>query len=290
MPGSPVVRPLAEADVAAAFDVSTSAFDALDAANHRPSESLTEERTRHGHARIAHLLETDPAGSWVAADGESVVGVALALRREQVWGLSLLTIHPRFQSIGLGRRLLDAALAYGQECRGGIILSSDDPRAMRRYARAGFSLLPGVRAVGEVRAALEPTEEVRPATVSDLELCAVASRAVRGAAHTADVRLALEEGYHVVVADRPTGVGFAVHRDGTPVLLAATRPAIAADLLRACLAAGTARVGVYYVTHAQPWAIDVALDAGLSIEPHGPVFVRGDVGPMTPYLPSAAYL
>ena len=113
---------------------------------------------------------------------------------------------------------------------------------------------------------------------------------MRGAAHTADVRFALEHGYAVLVSEQPTGVGFAVHSYGTPVLLAATRPAIAADLLRACLAAGPAKLGVYYVTHAQPWAIDVILDAGLSIEPHGPVFVRGDVGPMTPYLPSPAFL
>jgi len=290
MPRPPVVRPLTEADVAGAFDVSTTAFDALDAANHRPSEPLTPERIEQGRARIAHLLETDPGGSWVAAHGSAIVGIALAIRREQIWGLSLLTVHPRFQSLGLGRRLLDAALGYGTDCRGGIILSSDDPRAVRRYARAGFSLLPAVRAVGEVRAALEPTEEVRPATLADLELCAAASRAVRGAAHTPDVRFALDRGFGVLVCEHPGGVGFAMQRNGTPVLLAATGSEVAADLLRACLASGAARVGVYYVTHAQPWAIDVILDAGLSVEPQGPVFVRGDVGPMSPYLPSGAFL
>jgi len=290
MPKPPVVRPLAEADVAAAFDVSTTAFDALDSANHRPSDPVDDEGTRRGRARIAHLLDTDPGGSWVAADGGAVVGIALALRREDLWGLSLLTVHPRFQSIGLGRQLLDVALRYGEGCGGGLILSSVDPRAIRRYGRAGFSLLPCVRAVGEVRAALEPTQEVRPATVSDLELCAEASRAVRRAAHTADIRFALNQGFSVLVSEQSSGVGFAVHRHGSAVLLAATRPEIAADLLRACLAAGTARVGAYYVTHAQPWAIDVVLDAGLSIEPHGPVFARGDVGPLAPYLPSGAFL
>ena len=290
MPGSPVVRPLAETDVAAAFEVSTTVFDALDSTHHRSSEPITEARTEQGRARIAHLLGTDPGGSWVADDGGAVVGIALALRREDLWGLSLLTVLPQFQSIGLGRRLLDVALGYGQDCRGGIILSSDDPRAIRRYARAGFSLLPCVRAVGEVRPGLEPAGAVRPATVSDLDLCAEASRAVRGAAHTADIGFALSRGFSVLVAEQPAGVGFAVHRDGTVVLLAATDADVAADLLRACLTAGPATVGVSYVTHAQPWAIDVVVDAGLSIQPHGPVFVRGDVGPMTPYVPSGAFL
>ncbi len=32
------------------------------------------------------------------------------------------------------------------------------------------------------------------------------------------------------------------------------------------------------------------LDAGLVLKPGGAVFVRGDVGPFTPYLPSGAYL
>ena len=32
------------------------------------------------------------------------------------------------------------------------------------------------------------------------------------------------------------------------------------------------------------------LDAGLALKPGGAVFVRGDVGPFAPYLPSGAYL
>jgi hypothetical protein len=32
------------------------------------------------------------------------------------------------------------------------------------------------------------------------------------------------------------------------------------------------------------------LDAGLSLTNDGAVFVRGDVGPFRPYLPSGAYL
>jgi hypothetical protein len=34
----------------------------------------------------------------------------------------------------------------------------------------------------------------------------------------------------------------------------------------------------------------VGLEAGLSLNTDGPVFVRGEVGPMAPYLPSGAYL
>jgi hypothetical protein len=88
------------------------------------------------------------------------------------------------------------------------------------------------------------------------------------------------------------GRGFAVHREGSPFLVAAVDDAAARDLLWSCLAAGSpgGSVHVDFVTAGNDWAIEVALDAGLSLSPDGPVFVRGEVGPLAPYLPSGAYL
>jgi hypothetical protein len=36
--------------------------------------------------------------------------------------------------------------------------------------------------------------------------------------------------------------------------------------------------------------VQACLRAGLALSPDGPVYVRGDVGPLAPYLPSGAYL
>ena len=49
-------------------------------------------------------------------------------------------------------------------------------------------------------------------------------------------------------------------------------------------------VAVEAVTHGQQWAVEVLVDAGLTLHTVGAVFVKGDVGPMTPYLPSGAFL
>ena len=88
------------------------------------------------------------------------------------------------------------------------------------------------------------------------------------------------------------GGGFAVEREGSPVVLAAADEAIATDLLWSCLgeAAPGASVHVDFITEDNAWAIRVALDAGLDLSPDGPVFVRGETGPLAPYLPSGAYL
>src|SRR3954451_5141487 len=141
-----------------------------------------DARAARGQSRVAHLLETDPGGAWVAEAEGRVVGVALALVREGLWGLSLLAVEPIRQDQGIGRRLLDAALGYADGARGAIILSSTDPKAMRRYARAGFALRPAVAAAGIVERSALPARHprVRAATGVDLELTEDVSRKVRG--------------------------------------------------------------------------------------------------------------
>jgi GNAT superfamily N-acetyltransferase len=243
------------------------------------------------HFRVAHLLRTDPEGAWVAEHDGEVVGCVLALVREDVWGLSLLGVRPERQAQGIGRELLARALDYAEGRRGAIILSSEDPKAMRRYARAGFSLRPCVTCAGIVdRSVLPGGLRSRPGSAAgDQELCDAASRAVRGAAHGPDVAAFEQGGCDLLVHD---GGGWAAVRDGTPVLVAATDEEIARDLLWSALATSKpgASVHVDFLTAGQDWAIEICLEARLALSPEGPVFVRGAVGALAPYIPSGAYL
>jgi GNAT superfamily N-acetyltransferase len=289
MPQRPDIRPMGAADVEAA---DAAAWAALRV--HIPQEFVPqdeEERRRRGIDRQRWLLETDPGGAWVAEAGGRVAGVALALMREGVWGLSLLAVDPEHQSRGLGRGLLQAALAYGEGARGAIILSSTDPRAMRRYALSGFALRPCVTAAGAVNRSLLPAGlRSRPGDAeADRDICAAASRAVRGAAHDRDVDASLRAGAELLVHDDG---GFALAREGSALLVAARRPEVAQDLLWSCLATAPpgGSVHVDFITAGNDWAVQVALAAGLELSPEGPIFTRGDVGAMAPYLPNGAYL
>jgi GNAT superfamily N-acetyltransferase len=289
MEAAPLIRPMRPEDVDAADAVGWAALRV-----HIPPEWTPDDpevRRRRGVARHAWLLGTDPGGAWVAEAEGQLVGVALALVREGVWGLSLLAVEPDHQSQGIGRRLLEAALAYGKGTRGGIILSSEDPRAMRRYAMAGFSLRPCVTASGALNRHLLPAGlRSRPGDPeADRELVDAASRAVRGAAHGRDVLAMIETGAALLVHDEG---GFALVREGSPGLLAARAPDVARDLLWSCFATAPAggTVHVDFITAGNDWAVEVALAAGLPLSPEGPVCVRGDVGPMAPYLPSGTYL
>jgi len=289
------IRPLRDDDVEAACAV---AWDAISA--QVPEEFLTAPdaatRARRIHARARRFLELDPGGCWVADVAGAPVGLALSLRREGVWGLSLFGVAPELQAQGIGKPLLEAALGHAEGCRGGVIASTLDPRALRRYALAGFDLHPTLAACRIVDRECAPDLTAlrsREVTWEDPALIAAAtdvSRAVRGAAHASDLEgFAADEGTPIVL----DGSGWAIRDDdGSPTILAARDEDAATDLLWACLLGGTsgATIHVDFLSGGQNWATRVALQAGLPLSPDGVVCVRGETGPMAPYLISGVYL
>jgi hypothetical protein len=84
---------------------------------------------------------------------------------------------------------------------------------------------------------------------------------------------------------------YAVASDQRIVTLGATNEASAALVLRAMLAEAPEgeTIEVNWLTSAQQWAIRVITQAGIELQPYGPVMVRGMPGPPTPYIPSGGY-
>jgi GNAT superfamily N-acetyltransferase len=286
------IRPMLPDDVSAARAAAAEALQDL-----HPEQQPTEEQERDqiasGHARAAHLQRTDPGGCWVAElDGE-IIGTALSLIREDVWGFSLFGVRPAHHGIGIGSRLYAPALAYGARTRGGIILSSLHPAAMRRYALSrGYRLIPTIGLSGAWNPSRLPARlRCRPGDLdADAKTIELASRHVRGASHLRDLPALLERpGAALLVVD---GDGFACARDGNLTLLAARTEAAAADLLWGALASGPAgaTVSVEFISAKNGWAVAAGLEAGLALTRCGPMFVRGDLGTLAPFLPNGAYL
>src|SRR6267142_2895345 len=85
-------------------------------------------------------LASDPDGYFCAVEEGQIRGMVSALVRGPVWFLSMFFVLPGEQGRGLGRALLERALAYG-EARGTDIrctLATLDPRAQARYVMAGM--------------------------------------------------------------------------------------------------------------------------------------------------------
>jgi GNAT superfamily N-acetyltransferase len=250
------------------------------------------EMVARGRRRGAHLQRTDPGGAWVGENerGE-IVGVALALVREGIWGLSLFAVARDHQSRGVGRELLEAAFGHGADARAHLILSTDHPAAMRRYARLGLDLRPCVAAAGILdRARLPAAHGVRDAGAEGIPVADAIGRAVRGAGHGIDLEVAIgDAGTRLLLyEDR----AFALVRGERIMLLAALDEPAAAHMLNGAFAATPpgATVSVDFLTAGQDWAVRACLDAGLALSPDGPFFTGGDLGPLRPYIPSGAYL
>jgi len=283
----PALRPMRDDDAAPALEVMLAAFGELerrDGDEPAPAPAGTSGQLERFH----HLLRTDPGGAWVAVDDDDrPLGAALALVREGVWGLSLLVVRPDAQSSGAGGALLRASLAHGNGARGGIILATSDPRALRAYHRAGFTMHPAARAAGAPQG-IEPDPAVVPFDAGrDGAMAGAIGRTVRGAAHGEDLAALARSGAELLALP---GRGFAAIRDGDVKLVAAADEEAAASLLRTALARCGGHAEVSWLTGAQRWAVDVVLEARMELSVWGAVFLRGETGTFSPYLPSGAYL
>lgn len=280
---------MADGDVDMAETVWQGAFADMRARAHLPARPHDEQQAARTRRRLRYFLRSDPSGSWVATSDDEVVGVVQALRRGPLWVLSLFGVSVHAQGRGVGRQLLDRALDYAEAGGPGLILSSSDPRAMRRYVAAGFSLHPVVAAVGRVRRERLPVvEAVRAGSLADLGLTAEVDQHVRGAPREADVAHLLDDGADMLVLEER---GYALVRGSQPVMISAVDGPAARALLAATLAGGPPgqEVEVGWLSAGQQWAMDVALSAGLDLRPSGAIMVRGRSGPPSPCIANGAF-
>lgn len=291
------VRPMEAGDVVATAKLSAAALD-------HDVEAMEVEQpgsVQRWQDRLAFSLQTDPDGCFVAVADGTVIGVGQAIVRESLWVLSLLAIAPGTQSAGAGRALITAALRYrgpaasagdpSQPPAHGLIVATNDPRALRLYSSAGFELQPTLKAEGEVctERLPAPDPEVRAVGADALGQFDDLVREVRGAPWTAELEDELAHGGRLLaLADR----GLVMLSDGRGIWgLAARDDETAKALLIAGLhrSADDAHAHVRWLTAAQQWAIPVLLDAGLPVHAEGCLCVRGRLGTLRPFIPSGPY-
>jgi len=100
----------------------------------RPADAPVASDARAG-------LASDPDGYFCAVEEGQIRGMVSALVRGRVWYLSMFFVLPGNQGRGLGRALLERALAYGEAREAEIrcTWATLDPRAQARYVMAGMA-------------------------------------------------------------------------------------------------------------------------------------------------------
>ncbi|MFH0750636.1 MAG: GNAT family N-acetyltransferase [Chloroflexota bacterium] len=244
-------------------------------------------------ALLAHLRATDPDRFLVAVRPEAggagrIVAFASASRREHVWFLGMLFVHPDEQERGLGRALLEAVLPAGDDpvtlatctdaaqpissalyARYGLVPRLPVLELVGRPDRAGPAALPGgVRAVPFELLAAGPTDG--PGSRRLAAALDALDRAALGFAHPQDHAYLAETGrlgnLYEAGDGRIVGYGYVspVGRIGPLAVEDATLlPGVLGHLLGAVQPAG---VFSAWVPGAAGAAITSLLDAGLRVE------------------------
>jgi predicted N-acetyltransferase YhbS len=287
-----VIRPLRDEDVEAADEV---AWHALHEVGEQFGFSMgvrDEACIAWERARIRHIAAHDPEGSVVAERDGEVIGIGLAVRRGSLWFLSLLAVRQGSQGGGVGRQLLNATLADGRDCPRAMICASPDPKALRRYGRAGFALHAAYEACGVAdRRELPAGLGVREGDWdrdADFFNQLIAER--RSEPLGPDLDFWREHGTCLLVRDGGTPADRAAiaMRPGSPGTLAASSDEAAARVLWAAIAEMPGEATVGYLLSNQQWAIDVALAARLPLRLTDTLCTRG-FPPPTLYLPSGIF-
>ena len=288
------LRPMTDADVPGAVHAFDSGFLAMRARYGLPVTASSLQNDRRRQNRTRHFLTTDPGGSWVAEDDGVIVGMSQSFVREGYWVLSQLGAVPGRQGRGLGRELLRLAHSHGDPQSPGTIQCSRDPKAMALYSNLGFSLHPVVAAWGPCDRGGATTGRGRPLRRGGGHRGPARSRdghrpgrarlgppgrhrddAVRRGQPPPAARGSGVRGGQGRAHRHPRGPQRGVSR--TRAARHAGRGSAGRDR-RDQLADGGPAVG-----HPGPD------QAGVELQPYGPVMVRGMPGPPSPYIPSGGY-
>jgi GNAT superfamily N-acetyltransferase len=226
---------------------------------------------RSGEAPVANdaraALASDPDGYFCAVEDGRIRGMVSALVRGPVWFLSMFFVLPGDQDRGLGRALLDRALAYG-EARGAAIRctwATLDPRAQARYLIAGMApRWPIYRLDGDAtavkrlqaRAELDGQERERPCKPGDAEQLIAE---VLGHARADDLAHWRNDGAAAVAIERDGQITGFAYRRGERIGPAAGRDETA--LLHAVATAAAGAGGVGSVALRVPGACACLLEA-----------------------------
>jgi GNAT superfamily N-acetyltransferase len=252
-----VVRAATRDDADACGRIFYDAFASIATRHNLPVEPDSPEFTRF---LVGRMLESEGfAGLAFERDG-AVVGSAFIDERGPIAGIGPVVVDPAAQDDGVGRALMEAAVARSRDAAGiRLVQTAYHYRSLALYAKLGFVVREPLSVVaGTPPPVSVPGAWVRAAGDNDAVACDALCARVHGHARSGEVRDAMAAGTAVVVerASRvsgyATGCGYGSHAVGSTnedlmALLSSAQafmglgvliPSRNAELLRWCLEHG----------------------------------------------------
>ncbi len=304
MPELPKIayRLMAPTDIDAATYIRKGALEGLARSENRDIFPWTARRSPH----LAHLLKTDPGGSYVAESDGLVVGFSMGFVRGDIWFLAQLFVQPDVHSLGIGAALLKRAHDAGRDAGARIVavVASSSAAAQSLYMRHGmFGTAIGYHVSGPVDALLAlPAPDGNRKLVVDCDGWQDRISALDAQVYGAE-RRAEHEMYLTEWAD--SNYAFALNRDGELIgygyaldsgyigPLAAVEPDEQLALLRVAgdwLAERQVSAGTAYVTSTNQVVMGTLLSGGWKITNRTYLLASQPFGQFDRYVPSGGLL
>lgn len=212
---APVIRPAADADIMAAYQVFRRAlFGYLHRLGMASEDEARDPPVASAWSRqedwIRHLWSS-ASENWVAADGGGrIVGWAMSTDRDGHLELTHFFVDPACAGQGIGSALLARALPEGHDGHRTIV-ATQDPSALSVYLRAGLGFVTTSADVVVRAGPTSPSASLafRRAGEADIDVIGNLDRAILGFRRDRDIAFLME--------NRP---GWVAERDGRPVAYA----------------------------------------------------------------------
>jgi predicted N-acetyltransferase YhbS len=184
---TPEIRPATPADAEACGRIIFEAFKGIADQHGFPWDFPSAE----AGAQLATTFIAAPSiyGLVAELDGR-VVGSNFMAEGDPIRGIGPITVDPALQGSGVGRRLMEAALAQAGDALGvRLVQDAFNTRSMSLYAALGFDVRePLLLMQGTPRSGPDLGYAVRPMAAADLDACGALCAAVHGVERTHELR------------------------------------------------------------------------------------------------------
>jgi GNAT superfamily N-acetyltransferase len=206
------IRKAEATDAGACGRIIFEAFKDIADRHHFPWDFPSEEVG----VQFATMFINHPSIFGVVAEYDNqIVGSNFLDERDPIRGVGPITIDPRVQQRGIGRRLMEAVIERGKGAAGiRLLQDSFNTASVSLYASLGFDVKePVLFITGKPKSKPNPEVEVRPLVVEDLNSCAELCTKVHGFDRANDLRdavqnfkpyVALQNGRIIAYSSAPT--------------------------------------------------------------------------------------
>ncbi|MGA2558126.1 MAG: GNAT family N-acetyltransferase [Terracidiphilus sp.] len=195
-----MIRGAVPEDAAACGQICFDAFSTINAAHGFPCDLPSAQAAIH----LLSVMFSVPGFYGVVAESEGrILGSNVLVEQGVIQGVGPITIDPKTQNRGLGRKLMQAVMDRARENGAAgtrLVQAAFHNRSLSLYTSLGFDIREPLSCVqGKIREQIVAGCAVRPAQLSDQAACNDLSRHVHGFDRDVELAQAIQQGTARVV-------------------------------------------------------------------------------------------